>query len=446
MKSEEDDAADPAGVSPAVDARPREYRLFDASDAGPLPPTPNPPPPPPPPPATPPPTLPPLATRRAAAGARESVAEPGRLCNGSAPRDDGGLLRPAEVASAAIPLLLPAPPRSAERLLLPPPPPPSPRPPRERDAGADALASLAPVVARRTGNEPRVVENVLRAFLRAAAGALAEAGSIELRPLGSFRIATRRERCVKHPRTGLSVLVRAGRSVAFRPGKTLRDRVSVPEEIARLLSSKRAAVAAIAAVAGAGSGAEAPPQAAPPRSPAGRLVGIASGKGGTGKTVLAANLAVALALSGLEVAAVDADLGLANLHILLGMPPGSTLGGTVFSGASLDSAVVRGPAGVALVPGGAGAAALADLAPSQLDRLAASVRALARGRDAVIVDSAAGLSPRTLRLLAECDLCVVATTPEVTAMTDAYAVLKTLARAEGRAPTVALVVSVRGTS
>lgn len=334
--------------------------------------------------------------------------------------------------------------RASEPILLPPP---------EKRPAPDALDAIRQKIAARTGHDAAVVERITRAFLEATADALAETGSVDVRPLGSFRTVERRERTGRHPRTGEPIRIPPKRGVAFRVGKRLRDRVDVPAEIARLLERERAETARREARIRALDPVALPAAAKPPASPPfpapapaprvrlGKIVGIASGKGGTGKTFLAANLAVALALSGVGVAAVDADLGLANLHLLLGVQPAVTLGQVVFENASLESAIHRTPGGVDLVTGGAGASALADLKPAQLERLAEKVRSLRAGRDIVLVDSAAGLSPRTLRLMHDADLCLVATTPEVTAMTDAYAVLKTLARTPERRARIALVVN-----
>ena len=161
-----------------------------------------------------------------------------------------------------------------------------------------------------------------------------------------------------------------------------------------------------------------------PRIQAPRLHAIASGKGGVGKTVLAITLAHALARAGLRVLLVDADLGLANLDIQLGLVPSRDLSTVIAGRARLADAVLRHAAGFDLLPGRSGSPALAGIDPAGLDRLLAGLRALATGYDHLLLDCGAGLSATTRRISATADQLLVVATPEPTSLTDAYAVLK----------------------
>jgi flagellar biosynthesis protein FlhG len=154
------------------------------------------------------------------------------------------------------------------------------------------------------------------------------------------------------------------------------------------------------------------------------IIAIASGKGGVGKTWFAITLAHALARAGQRVLLFDADLGLANVDIQLGLMPTHDLAGVVEGGVSLAEAVLRHAGGFHILAGRSGSGALAAMGPAALDRLLTGLRQAARGYDAVVMDLGAGLEPAVRRMAAFADrLCVLAT-DEPTSLTDAYAVLK----------------------
>ena len=157
------------------------------------------------------------------------------------------------------------------------------------------------------------------------------------------------------------------------------------------------------------------------------IVCVTSGKGGTGKSVLTSNLAVHLAASGLRVVAVDADMGLANLHLLLGVQPQRTVMEVIESGATLDEVAETGPLGVRLAAGGSGRPDMADLHPGRLARLVSAMDAEGDRAEVVLVDTGAGIGRATTSFLYALGEIVVVTTPDLTAMTDGYAVIKNVA-------------------
>ncbi len=157
------------------------------------------------------------------------------------------------------------------------------------------------------------------------------------------------------------------------------------------------------------------------------IICVTSGKGGTGKSVLTSNLAVHLAASGLKVVAVDADMGLANLHLLLGMQPQRTVMEVMESGATLDEIAETGPLGVRLAAGGSGRPDMADLHPARLARLVAAMDAAGDRVEVVLVDTGAGIGRATTSFLYALEEILVVTTPDLTAMTDGYAVIKNVA-------------------
>ncbi len=169
-------------------------------------------------------------------------------------------------------------------------------------------------------------------------------------------------------------------------------------------------------------------EASPAARPRSIVVCVTSGKGGTGKSILTSNLAVHLAASGMRVVAVDADMGLANLHLLLGMQPRRTVMDVIEFGATIDDIAEDGPLGVRLAGGGSGRPEMADLHASRLRRLVAALDAAGDRADVVLVDTGAGIGRATTSFLYAFEAILVVTSPDLTAMTDGYAVIKNVSR------------------
>jgi flagellar biosynthesis protein FlhG len=170
----------------------------------------------------------------------------------------------------------------------------------------------------------------------------------------------------------------------------------------------------------------------PTKKPMGRVTAIASGKGGVGKTFIAVSLARSLAERGDRVLLVDGDLGLANVDIQLGVQPDLNLSHVMNGQATLAEAVSRiaggaaNPGGFDLLPGSNGVAALADLSPRDVQRIAAGIQALSFSYDRIIVDLAAGIGHGVLKLAAESDEVLVVALDEPSSLTDGYAFVKLL--------------------
>lgn len=155
-----------------------------------------------------------------------------------------------------------------------------------------------------------------------------------------------------------------------------------------------------------------------------RVVGIASGKGGTGKSVLSTNLAVLRAQKGERVLLVDFDAGLANDHLLLGLAPQYDLGHIAEGQVSPQQALVEGPHGLKLLSGGVGRHGLANPTRRELERLFRALRPLEDQFDLILIDHGAGIGYATLAHLAAATTLVVVTNHEITALSDAYALYK----------------------
>jgi flagellar biosynthesis protein FlhG len=159
--------------------------------------------------------------------------------------------------------------------------------------------------------------------------------------------------------------------------------------------------------------------------PAGRLIAIASGKGGVGKTWFAITLAHALARGGRRVLLFDGDLGLANVDIQLGLTPDRDLSAVLAGQTTLADCVLHyAQGGFDILAGQSGSGALAALDPMTLERALAALREAGARYDEVLLDLGAGLERGVRRMAAFADLLLVVATEEPTSLTDAYAVLK----------------------
>lgn len=162
-------------------------------------------------------------------------------------------------------------------------------------------------------------------------------------------------------------------------------------------------------------------------APAGPLqvAAVTSGKGGTGKSFLTSNLGVLLSGSS-SAMVLDADFGLANMHLLYDLSPGRTAAHLVTGEAALDDVILQGPHGVRLIPGGSGVPELASMEPARLAALAGALSGLDALGGWLLVDTPSGIDRQSLMFLLAADQVLVVTTEDITALTDAYAVIKTV--------------------
>jgi len=157
-----------------------------------------------------------------------------------------------------------------------------------------------------------------------------------------------------------------------------------------------------------------------------RTIAICSGKGGVGKSNIALNLAILLSAAGNRVALVDADLGLANLDVLINADVRTNLSHVIAGTRQLEEVVIDLPCGVQFVPGASGLAKLASLTEFQRAQLLQSLTVLEADNDIIVADCGAGIGPDVLQFAAAADNTVIVTAPEPTAITDAYAMVKVL--------------------
>jgi flagellar biosynthesis protein FlhG len=160
--------------------------------------------------------------------------------------------------------------------------------------------------------------------------------------------------------------------------------------------------------------------------PLGKIVSITSGKGGVGKSFLTVNLALALHQMDLKVLIIDADFGLANVDVMLGMPARYNLSHLLNHKHSLEEIVQEWQGGVKFISGGSGIGELLHMSEEQLTEIINDLLLLSEPMDIILCDTGAGVNETVLRMAAASTETILVTTPEPTAIIDAYALLKTL--------------------
>lgn len=157
-----------------------------------------------------------------------------------------------------------------------------------------------------------------------------------------------------------------------------------------------------------------------------RVVAITSGKGGVGKSNTTVNLAIGLVAQGARVVVLDADLGLANVEVLLGLNSTYNLQHVINGERTVAQTLVKGPGGIEVVPGSSGIMKIADLNSAARQSILAGLRDLQDLADFILIDTMAGIGQNAVAFAAAADEILLVTTPEPSAIVDGYAMIKTI--------------------
>ena len=157
-----------------------------------------------------------------------------------------------------------------------------------------------------------------------------------------------------------------------------------------------------------------------------KVLTITSGKGGVGKSNVTVNLAIALSDMGYRVVVIDADLGLANIDVMLGMMPKYNLLDVIKNDKSIIEILSKGPKNVKFISGGSGAEELVRLNATELEMFIKNIGMLDKIADVILIDTGAGITDSVLRFVMAANDVILVTTPEPTAISDAYALIKAI--------------------
>lgn len=159
-----------------------------------------------------------------------------------------------------------------------------------------------------------------------------------------------------------------------------------------------------------------------------QVIAVTAGKGGVGKTNVSANLAIALAKQKKRVMLLDADLGLANVDVLLGVHSKNNIGDVLAGECQLTDIIVEGPGGIKIIPSSSGTQALTQLSSLEHSGIISAFGELSQHLDVLVIDTAAGISDSVVSFTRSAQEVVVVVCDEPTSITDAYALIKVMSR------------------
>lgn len=177
-----------------------------------------------------------------------------------------------------------------------------------------------------------------------------------------------------------------------------------------------------------------------------KVISVTSGKGGVGKTNVVVNLALSLTKLGKKVLVLDADMGLGNLDVMLGLTPTYNLHHVINGEVGITDVITKGPGGMMILPASSGVQELSELTPQQKLNLLSEFDKIDNSIDIMLIDTAAGISSNVMYFNSAAQDIIVVASPEPTSLTDAYAVMKVLHTKYGEAHFKLLVNMVQDSS